>query len=69
MVSNFSFGDTALQLRYRYKLGPLSDAYLVYSRGGYFDSYDGEEGVNQLFNNGWDNVSVESIIAKIRLSF
>ena len=69
MASNFSFGDTALQLRYRYKLGPLSDAYLVYSRGGYFDSYDGEEGVNQLFNNGWDNVSVESIIAKIRLSF
>lgn len=66
---SFSFGDTALQLRYRYQLAPLSDIFIVYSRGGYFDSDSGDEGVRDLFDYGWRETQVESIIAKVRYRF
>ncbi len=68
-ASNFSISDTALQVRYRYQLAPLSDIFLVYSRGGYFASDDGDEGAKTLLYEGWDGVQVESIIAKIRYRF
>ena len=66
---NFSYSDTALQMRYRYQLGPLSDIYIVYSRGGYFESGSGNEGAKDLFDNGWRNTHVESIVAKVRYKF
>ena len=68
-ADDFSLSDTALQVRYRYQLAPLSDIFLVYSRGGYFSSDDGDEGPGTLINEGWDGVQVESIIAKIRYRF
>jgi len=68
-ASDFSLSDTALQVRYRYQLAPLSDIFLVYSRGGYFASDDGDEGARTLLHEGWDGVQVESIIAKIRYRF
>ena len=67
--SDETFADTALQIRYRYRIGPLSDAYLVYSRGGYYGSESGNEGSGNLFEYGWDNVQVESLIFKVRLAF
>ena len=67
--SNFSLSDTALQLRYRYQLAPLSDVFLVYSRGGYFDSDSGDEGPQSLFDGGWSGRQIESLIAKIRYRF
>ena len=67
--SNFSLSDTALQLRYRYQLAPLSDVFLVYSRGGYFDSDSGDQGPQALFDAGWNGRQVESLIAKIRYRF
>ena len=68
-ASDFSLSDTALQVRYRHQLAPLSDIFLVYSRGGYFASDDGDEGGRTLLREGWDGVQVESIIAKIRYRF
>ena len=68
-AADFSLSDTALQVRYRYQLAPLSDIFLVYSRGGYFTSDDGDEGSRTLLREGWDGVQVESIIAKIRYRF
>jgi hypothetical protein len=67
--SDFSVSDTAFQIRYRYQLAPLSDIFLVYSRGGYYGSDDGEEGPRTLFDEGWSGVQVESLIAKIRYCF
>ena len=69
LTSNFSFADTALQIRYRYRMGPLSDAYLVYSRGGYYGSESGNEGAKNLLEYGWENIQVESLIFKVRLAF
>jgi hypothetical protein len=66
---NFSISDTAFQLRYRYQLAPLSDVFLVYSRGGFYGSTDGNEGPSNLFDQGWDGLQVESLIAKIRYRF
>jgi hypothetical protein len=68
-ANDFSLSDTALQVRYRYQLAPLSDIFLVYSRGGYFSSDDGNEGPGTLIKDGWDGVQVESLIAKIRYRF
>ena len=68
-ASDFSLSDTALQLRYRYQLAPLSNIFLVYSRGGYFSSDNGDEDPGTLISEGWDGVQVESIIAKIRYRF
>lgn len=67
--SSFSISDTAFQIRYRYQLAPLSDIFLVYSRGGFFGSDSGDKGPRTLFNEGWSGVQVESLIAKIRYRF
>jgi hypothetical protein len=67
--SSFSLSDTAFQIRYRYKLAPLSDIFFVYSRGGFYGTEDGDEGPKTLFNEGWNGVQVESLIAKIRYRF
>jgi hypothetical protein len=67
--SDFSVSDTAFQIRYRYQLAPLSDIFLVYSRGGFYGSDDGDEGPRTLFDEGWSGVQVESLIAKIRYRF
>ena len=68
-ASDFSLSDTALQLRYRYQLAPLSDIFLVYSRGGYYDADEADRAPGDLLQRGWDGLQVESIIAKIRYRF
>jgi hypothetical protein len=40
-VPDFSIGNFGFQLRYRYKIGPESDLFVVYSRGG--DSFESRE--------------------------
>ena len=67
--SDFSLSDTALQIRYRYQLAPLSDIFLVYSRGGFFGSEDTDKGAWDLLQKGWQDTAVESIIAKVRYRF
>jgi hypothetical protein len=64
--SNFSVSDTAMQLRYRFELAPLSDIFLVYSRGGAFGTESGDEGPKTLLSAGWQGLQVESLILKIR---
>ncbi len=68
-VSDFSVSDTAVQIRYRYELAPLSDIYLVYSRGGFYAADDSEAGPGRLFQQSWDNKYAETILAKIRYRF
>ena len=68
-VEDFSVSDTALQIRYRYELAPLSDIYLVYTRGGIWDSEDTSDSPTQLWHNAWDDVSDQRVQAKIRYRF
>jgi hypothetical protein len=68
-VQDFSQSDTSLQIRYRYELAPLSEIYLVYTRGGFWDSEDTGDSPGQLWRNAWDNVTAERVLAKIRYRF
>jgi hypothetical protein len=68
-VSDFSVSDTALQLRYRYELAPLSEIYLVYTRGGYWEADDNRDSPLDLWQNAWDDKTAERIVAKIRYRF
>jgi len=68
-VEDFSLSDTALQIRYRYELAPLSEIYLVYTRGGFWASEDTGDNIGQLWQNAWDDVTAERVLAKIRYRF
>ena len=64
-VDNFARPTTRFQIRYCYELAPLSNIYLVYSRGGFLSSSQGDDSW-QLFSQGWRNRTAESLVAKIR---
>ena len=68
-ASDFSVSDTAVQLRYRYELAPLSDIFLVYSRGGFWGDAVSDQGPGSMFQRGWDEKNAEVILAKIRYRF
>ena len=68
-VSDFSLSDTAFQLRYRFELAPLSDIFLVYSRGGLLEDTRTDRGPGRLLEAGWDERVSESLVAKIRYRF
>jgi len=67
-AQDFSLSDTAVQLRYRYELGPLSNIYLVYSRGGRA-TLDHDSSFSSLFSPGWDARDGDNILFKIRYQF
>jgi hypothetical protein len=68
-VEDFSVSDTALQIRYRYQIAPLSDFFLVYNRGGFWSNDEDSVGIGDLWQNSWDDVNRETILAKIRYRF
>ena len=68
-VDDFSISDTAVQIRYRYEIAPLSDFFLVYTRGGYWEEESTGESAFGLFNNAWDEITIEQVLAKIRYRF
>jgi hypothetical protein len=54
-IEDFQVRNLGFQLRYRYKLGPMSDVYAVYSRGGYaVDDY--ADGNGPGLNRGFEDV-------------
>jgi hypothetical protein len=68
-VDDFSLSDTAVQIRYRYQLAPLSDIFLVYERGGFWSEDENDVSPGKLFSNAWDNVNRQRVLAKIRYRF
>jgi hypothetical protein len=68
-VDDFSTSDIAAQIRYRYRIAPLSDFYLVYTRGGFWGEDENREGMIDLLNNSWNNVSSEGVLAKVSYRF
>ena len=45
----FTVNNLGLQMRYRYEIGPLSELFLVYARGGFDLLDDDDRGVGDLF--------------------
>jgi hypothetical protein len=58
-----------LQLRYRYRLGNLSDVFVVYSRGGYRDQSEQDSDPQQLLNDALQLRDADQLLIKWRLQF
>lgn len=61
--------NMGFQLRYRYKLGALSDIFAVYSRGGYLQSDVSNEDPWQSLQDSLDLKDADQILFKVRLQF
>jgi hypothetical protein len=61
----FSISSLAVQFRYRYEIGPQSDFYVVYSRGG-FQRFDDERTLGGLFDHMLDVRDSDQILLKLR---
>lgn len=69
---NFTKTDLAVQLRYKYQFAPLSDLYLVYSRGGsaFFASEDDiSDGFADLLADSISEKTADQLLFKIRYRF
>lgn len=68
-IKPFTKGVASFQLRYKYEIAPLSNLYLVYSKGG--DDYDDEidRNTSEIFRSPWENPSDEIFSVKFRLRY
>lgn len=62
----FTVNNLGVQVRYRYQLGPLSDVYVVYSRGGFQFRQDNDEGLGHLFSDVDQVRDADQILVKVR---
>ncbi len=67
-INDFSLSNTALQIRYRYEIAPLSNVYVVYSRGGHVFE-ENSSSLGSLFDPGFSNVTGNNFLVKIRYKF
>lgn len=66
-IAPFTVNNLGLQIRYRYELGPMSELFLVYARGGYhFRDDDDERGVSELFRDMTDVRDADQFLIKFR---
>jgi hypothetical protein len=65
---SINLGKLGFQIRYKYEIAPLSNFYLVYTRGGghYFDD---ESGTSKIFRTTWQEPEGNTFAAKIRYRF
>jgi hypothetical protein len=62
----FTVSNLGLQIRYRYEIGPLSELFLVYGRGGFDLLTDDDRSVTQLFRSMSDVRDADQFLIKIR---
>ncbi len=62
----FTVNNVGVQVRYRYQLGPLSDIYVVYSRGGFQFRDDDDRQLGALFSDADQVREADQILVKVR---
>ncbi|WP_339672782.1 DUF5916 domain-containing protein [Dasania marina] len=67
--NDFSESEFSTQLRYRYKLSPLSDIFLVYARGGEYEDERSGHSNYELLSNSARKTTAETIFFKVKLHF
>jgi len=67
--ADFSLATLAFQVRYRYTIGPLSDVYVVYGRGGDFLEEGRDRGLGRLWRSGIAERDAEQWLVKVRYLF
>jgi hypothetical protein len=65
-IAPFTVNNLGLQIRYRYEIGPMSELFLVYARGGYNLLDDDERGVGELFRHMSDVRDADQFLIKLR---
>jgi hypothetical protein len=65
---DFSISRLSFQARYRWELAPLSDLFLVYTRGSDLPS-DVQTSFSDLFQDALDQALVDSLVFKLRYRF
>jgi hypothetical protein len=58
--------NLGLQVRYRYEIGPLSEVFLVYARGGFHLLQDDDRSVGDLFGDMSDVRDSDQFLVKVR---
>lgn len=62
---DFSISSLVLQLRYRWEIAPLSDLFVVYTRGGTLDDAEGR-GFSNMFSASFDDPDQDQLVVKLR---
>jgi len=65
-IAPFTVNNLGLQIRYRYEIGPMSELFLVYARGGYNFLDADERGVSELFRDMTDVRDADQFLIKLR---
>lgn len=68
-AADFSVGTLALQVRYHYEFAPLSELFIVYSRGGDGSLDDRADGLASEFQRSISRRTADQLFAKIRYRF
>ena len=68
-ISSFSNGINSFQIRYRYEIAPLSNIYLVYTKGGNVYEEDDDRSFSKILKDPWENPDNEILSLKFRLKY
>jgi len=69
-VNSFQISETAFQVRYKYEFAPLSNLYIVYTRGGKLTiPFNQEDNFKDIYSDAWTNETLDKFIVKLRLKF
>ena len=67
-TNGFDLGQLSFQIRYKYEIGPLSNVYAVYTRGGRHYE-DDDVSVGKIISGTWDNPKENRFTLKLRIKF
>ena len=68
-MNDFAQSNFGLQFRYRYEIAPLSDIYVVYSRGGFDYIKNPDEDILTLLGDSTKLRNSDQILVKVRYGF
>jgi uncharacterized protein DUF5916 len=66
VLAPFTVSHLGLQVRYRYEIGPMSELFLVYARGGFEMLRDDEREVTRLFSDSTRIRDSDQFLIKLR---
>lgn len=66
---DFSLSRLTAQLRYRWEIGPLSDLFVVYTRGNHFTYEDADHGFGTLWTDSLRDPVADFLVVKLRYRF
>ena len=66
--TSINTGRLSFQIRYKYEIAPLSNIYLVYTRGGN-NFFEDEAGTSKIYRETWENPESNRLVLKARIKF